>query len=92
VRFLPGASHDLLLLQVERPSADLGRLKLLGLTRREAEVLAWVAQGKTNAEVAKILAMSSRTVQKHMEPVMAKLGVENRTGATRVALRAVPAS
>ena len=53
----------------------------LGLTPREAEVLAWVAQGKTNRETGTILAMSTRTVQKHLEHVFDKLGVESRTGA-----------
>jgi len=53
----------------------------LGLTPREAEVLAWVAQGKTNRETGMILEMSTRTVQKHLERVFDKLGVESRTGA-----------
>ena len=53
----------------------------LGLTPREAEVLAWVAQGKTNRETGTILGMSTRTVQKHLEHVFSKLGVESRTGA-----------
>jgi DNA-binding CsgD family transcriptional regulator len=53
----------------------------LGLTPREAEVLAWVAQGKTNRETGIILGMSTRTVQKHLERVFTKLGVESRTGA-----------
>jgi DNA-binding CsgD family transcriptional regulator len=53
----------------------------LGLTPREAEVLAWVAQGKTNRETGVILGMSTRTVQKHLERVFTKLGVESRTGA-----------
>jgi DNA-binding CsgD family transcriptional regulator len=52
-----------------------------GLTPREAEVLAWVAQGKTNRETGLILRMSTRTVQKHLERIFAKLGVESRTGA-----------
>ena len=53
----------------------------LGLTPREAEVLAWIAQGKTNRETALILDTSPRTVQKHLERVFMKLGVESRTGA-----------
>lgn len=52
-----------------------------GLTRREGEVLSWIAQGKTDAEIAVILAVSPRTVEKHVERILAKLGVENRTGA-----------
>ena len=53
----------------------------LGLTPREAEVLAWIAQGKTNRETGLILGMSPRTVQKHLERVFDKLGVESRTSA-----------
>lgn len=57
------------------------RLRNEGLTRRETEVLAWVAQGKTNCEVATILGASPRTVQKHLEHIFQKLGVETRTAA-----------
>lgn len=63
-------------------------LTALGVTRREAEVLAWVAQGKTNSEIGTILCMSTRTVQKHLEHIFQKLGVETRTTAARVALEA----
>ncbi|MCS6305724.1 MAG: helix-turn-helix transcriptional regulator [Nitrospira sp.] len=53
----------------------------LGLTRRESEILCWVAQGKTNPEIGTILGISPRTVQKHLERIYARLGVENRTAA-----------
>jgi DNA-binding NarL/FixJ family response regulator len=56
------------------------------LTRREAEVLHWVIQGKTNRDIADILGMSPRTVNKHLEHVFEKLGVETRTAATNLAL------
>ena len=56
-----------------------------GLTTREAEVLHWVAQAKRNGEIAIILGISERTVQKHMERILATLGVENRTAAANVA-------
>lgn len=59
----------------------------LGLTERESEVLYWIANGKTNREVAEILGMSPRTVNKHLEQVFPKLGVENRTAAAGIALR-----
>ena len=59
----------------------------LGLTERESEVLYWIANGKTNREVAEILGMSPRTVNKHLELVFPKLGVENRTAAAGIALR-----
>ncbi len=51
------------------------------LTPREQEVLAWVARGKTNAEVAQILWLAPSTVRKHLENVYAKLGVSTRTAA-----------
>lgn len=53
----------------------------LGLTRREVEVLTLVADGKTNAEIGMILGTSSRTIQKHLEHIFEKLGVETRTAA-----------
>jgi DNA-binding NarL/FixJ family response regulator len=59
---------------------------VLGLTPRVAEVLLWVAQGKTNPEIASILGISESTVKKHMMDVMAALGVETRTAATLRAL------
>jgi|SRR4051794_825049 DNA-binding NarL/FixJ family response regulator len=58
----------------------------LGLTPRVAEVLLWVAQGKTNPEIATILGISEQTVKKHMMDVLATLGVETRTAATLRAL------
>lgn len=67
-------------------------LEKLGLTPREAEVLLWVAQGKTNAETGIILAMSEGTVRKHLEHVFQKLGVENRTGACLCALEILSGS
>ncbi len=60
-----------------------------GLTAREREILRWLAAGKSNAEIAAILAIRPRTVHKHLEHVFAKLGVENRTAA---ALRALEIS
>jgi DNA-binding NarL/FixJ family response regulator len=58
----------------------------LGLTPRVAEVLLWVAQGKTNPEIASILGISESTVKKHMLDVMEALGVETRTAASLRAL------
>lgn len=60
----------------------------LGLTHRESEILNWVAQGKTNPEIGTILGISPRTVQKHLERVYKRLGVENRHAAMRMALNA----
>jgi DNA-binding response OmpR family regulator len=58
-----------------------------GLTAREAEVLEWVAAGKTNRDIAAILDISPRTVTKHLERIFVKLGVETRTAAARHAVR-----
>ncbi len=61
-------------------------LRSLGLTRRETEVLAWVAEGKTSAEIASILGTGPRAVEKHLEHIYPKLGVETRTAAAARAL------
>ncbi|WP_370676338.1 response regulator [Pleomorphomonas sp. PLEO] len=59
-----------------------------GITTREAEVLLWIGRGKTNKDIGEILGLSPRTVNKHLEQIYAKLGVENRASA---ALRAADA-
>ncbi|NWE46452.1 response regulator transcription factor [Pseudomonas gingeri] len=59
------------------------------LTGREVEVLRWVACGKTNRDIGTILDLSPRTVNKHLEHVYIKLGVETRTAATSVVLSAM---
>lgn len=59
------------------------------LTEREVEVLRWVACGKTNRDIGDILGLSPRTVNKHLEHVYIKLGVETRTAATSVAFAAM---
>jgi DNA-binding NarL/FixJ family response regulator len=58
-----------------------------GLTLREGEVLMWIARGKANRDIAEILGLSPRTVNKHLEQVYAKLGVENRASAAIRALQ-----
>jgi DNA-binding response OmpR family regulator len=60
------------------------------LTPRETEVLSWLAKGKTNRDIADILGMSPRTVNKHLEHIFEKLGVETRSAATAVAGRLLP--
>jgi DNA-binding CsgD family transcriptional regulator len=52
-----------------------------GLTRREREVLAWVARGKTNSQIAEALWIAPSTVRKHLENIYPKLGVRTRTAA-----------
>lgn len=82
------------LLSIQR-HASVPEPELLGrrfqLTAREAEVLYWVILGKTNRETGEILEISPRTVNKHLEHVFEKLGVETRTAAASVALGRTPA-
>jgi DNA-binding NarL/FixJ family response regulator len=59
----------------------------LTLTQREAEVLMWIARGKANRDIGEILNLSPRTVNKHLEQIFSKLGVENRTSAAAAAMR-----
>jgi DNA-binding CsgD family transcriptional regulator len=58
------------------------------LTVREAEILLWAADGKTNADIAIIVGVSQRTVEKHLEHIFTKLGVETRTAAAAWYLKA----
>lgn len=91
------SEKDCLVLQLLMPHYDLGLqaaervtaqrdgaerpLPTLGLTMRELEVASWLARGRTNPEIATILTMQPRTVEKHVEHILIKLGVENRTTA-----------
>jgi len=61
----------------------------LQLTSREAEVLLWLSRGKSNREIGEILHISPRTVNKHLEQIFVKLGVENRASAAARAVRAL---
>jgi len=99
---IPGPSGTLFVRYCEYPlgfilmfeervvSFSLSKLIHLGLTRRESEIVRWVAEGKTNPEIGTILGISPRTVQKHLEHVYGRLGVENRHAAMRIVLDADP--
>lgn len=80
------AGRRILLMEERRaaPSAESLR-RHLGLTPREAEVLFWVVQGKKSWGIGVLLNMSTATVEKHLEHIMAKLKVETRTAAARCA-------
>jgi DNA-binding response OmpR family regulator/DNA-binding CsgD family transcriptional regulator len=95
-----GLEIEMAVLEADRPGETLmrvtevredGKIALLqkhnGLTRREAEVLLWVSYGKTNRTISEILGISPRTVNKHLEQVFRKLGVETRAAATAIAVR-----
>ena len=91
LQFMGKAGPNELLLRlakdaVPQTAKDVG--KQLGLTTRESEVLSWLSKGKTNRDIAQILGLSPRTVDKHLEQIYAKLGVENRTAAAAIATRA----
>ncbi len=66
-------------------------LEKLGLTEREAEVLLWVAQGKSNGDIAILLGMAETTVKRHLSNLFPKLGVDGRNAATLCALEVLSA-
>lgn len=63
--------------------------RAFGLTQRESEVLYWLILGKTNRDISTILSLSARTVNKHLEQVFQKMGVDNRTSAAVMADRKI---
>ncbi len=79
LRLLEGAIDD---------DRTLLKQKLM-VTEREAEVLWWIARGKSNRDIAEILDLSPRTVNKHLEQIYAKLSVENRASAAALAVRTI---
>ncbi|MER0240149.1 response regulator [Fulvimarina sp. MAC8] len=89
MRILERRDDEILVKLIDRTSGtDEERLaKTFGLTIREAEVLLWIAHGKSNREIGEILDMSHRTANKHLEQIFIKLGVENRTAAATTAVR-----
>jgi DNA-binding NarL/FixJ family response regulator len=81
-----GISESILVLHVTPAQAGTTmRQPDVPLTPRETEVLSWLAKGKTNRDIAEILGMSHRTVNKHLEHIFEKLGVETRSAATAIA-------
>ena len=75
----------------QRPNFDVllanpEKLLVLGVSPREAEVLLWIVQGKTNEDIAKLLGVSIQTVKKHVSAILAEMGVENRSSAAVRAL------
>ena len=94
-RWLPAVAPgdpDAVLLERESPLPSPATLAYLGLSRRQAEVLALVARGHTNGQVAQALNVSPRTVQKHLEHIFDRLGVRTRAAATARALGASAAA
>lgn len=83
------AAGEFLLRVVDQDSPNDANVlqEALDLTNRQAEVLYWIAKGKTNGEIGLILGTSPRTVNKHLEKIYKKLGVENRTAAAARAIQ-----
>ena len=89
----PASAEDewLLVLTESNNGAAIEALSLqFRLTAREAEVLYWVAQGKTNRDIGDILGTRPKTITKHLEHVFEKLGVETRTAAAARVLGTLP--
>lgn len=81
-----GLGETMLLIERRmRSSPAASRLANAALTPRETEVLSWLSKGKTNRDIGDILGMSPRTVNKHLEHVFKKLGVETRAAAAALA-------
>ena len=76
----------LLLEEQDLPSFSISALELLGLTKREAEVLFWIAKDKSNTGIARVLDCCEGTIRKHLQNIYKKLDVQTRIGAVMVAL------
>lgn len=88
IRLVSEAGQSILMFEEQRASLELSSLVSLGLTGREAQVLATVAGGKTLQETADALGISPRTAQTHLHTIYRKLNVKNRAAAVAAAFRA----
>ncbi|MEL0630840.1 helix-turn-helix transcriptional regulator [Psychromonas aquatilis] len=79
--------HLLRIIENKTQKTALDLQQNLPITKRESEVLYWVSYGKTSWEISQILEMSPRTVNKHLEQIYKKLGVDNRTSAAAISIR-----
>lgn len=75
--------------EADESGAESALSRALSVTPRESEVLLWLSRGKSNADIAAILGLSPRTVDKHLEQIYKKMGVENRTAAVRMAIQII---
>ena len=80
-------ANSICLLVEQDSGVAAGKGERSPLTERQTEVLAWVARGKTNAEIAQILSLKTGTIGKYLERIFPKLGVENRTAAASFVLQ-----
>ncbi len=84
--------EDQMLIRLNKLNTDQDIAKLRErqqLTQREAEVLRWVSFGKSSNDISELLGISPRTVQKHLERIYEKLGVETRSAAAAIAIRTI---
>ena len=79
--------HLLRIVQAQAKKDPVDLKNNLPITKRESEVLYWVSYGKTSWEISQILVMSPRTVNKHLEQIYKKIGVDNRTSAAAISIR-----
>ena len=84
-----GAELLFRLTETDEAGAESALSLALPITPRESEVLLWLSRGKSNADIAAILDVSPRTINKHLEQIYKKIGVENRTAAVRVVMRII---
>jgi len=90
--FLGNTGEDEFLFRLtgdEEGGQEAALRRQFAVTQREAEVLLWITRGKSNRDIGEILGLSPRTVNKHLETIYQKLGVENRASAAIVALTAL---
>jgi DNA-binding response OmpR family regulator len=92
VKLIDDSKKDEIVLKLSQVDDSTEPQKLqekLQLTKRESQVLLWIAHGKTNKEIAEILTMSPKTVDKHLEQIFKKLEVDNRTSAAGKAIKSL---
>ncbi len=92
ISYFKQSAENTYLLKIQSPNVEIDPATLensLAITFREAEVLLWLAHGKTNKEIADILEMSPRTVNKHLEQMYPKIGADNRTVAASIAIQTI---
>jgi DNA-binding CsgD family transcriptional regulator len=85
----PEGSSEMLVIEPETSGLSVPALEALGLTRRQAEALRWIALGRSGRDAARLMAVSPRTVEKHLQTGYAKLGVESASEAAATIWAAV---